>query len=131
MIFCLANDGRCTTELRDKGDQSQCDGSVSVLDTGSCVCKSDTLVDESLQVSLRSGVCSLLEEANHGSGLKPQSSAQEKKIVDPSYYPLIFGKTRTLAGEEQVELTDVLSSYGKATELSTYDNEHATTEGNA
>jgi len=52
----------CIAELRDKAVHFDKNQHVSVLDTGSCICKSDTLVPESLSEYIRARAVPLLEQ---------------------------------------------------------------------
>lgn len=101
----------CLAELRYKAVLFSKDQYIRVLDTGSCICKSDVLVPEALDAALRSGVAPLLEQPD-----KDWQSGTDKQVlnlVDPSLFPLVYGKSLVLTDGEQVDLEDVLGFYDK------------------
>ncbi|KAH8808628.1 hypothetical protein F5884DRAFT_677499 [Xylogone sp. PMI_703] len=79
----------CVAELRDKAVYSKDHGYFRVLDTGSCICKSDTLGQE-LCAQFQSGLESVL--AQH----EGDSQDGVFTYVDPSLYPLAWGKSPVL-----------------------------------
>lgn len=91
----------CLTELRDKAVEYQKKDFIRVLDTGSCVCKSDTLITEECHANLQSAINELYKEQR-----KPSTTPDEQifNIVDPSIFPLIYGKTRTFRDQGAGEL---------------------------
>jgi hypothetical protein len=103
----------CLAELRDKAVHFNNNQYVRVLDTGPCICKSDTLVPESLGAEFRSGVAPLLEQPDKD--WQPKSDEQVLNLVDPSLFPLVYGRSLVLADGGQVDLDNVLGSYGHAT----------------
>lgn len=66
----------CVAELRDKADEYKQKQYLRILDTGSCVCKSDTLNATAFGVDFKSGIEPLLTQQN--------LSDQISSIVDPS-----------------------------------------------
>ncbi|KAK0101338.1 hypothetical protein ONS95_006515 [Cadophora gregata] len=103
----------CMDELRDKAILFGENQYVRVLDTGSCICKSDTLLHESLGAEFRSGIAPLLERPDKD--WQPKSDRQVLNIVDPSLFPLVYGRSLVLADGGQVNLENVLGSYEHAT----------------
>lgn len=77
----------CVAELRDKGAYFKDHGHFRVLDTGSCVCKSDTLVSQELCAQFQSGLRFVVaqHEGHRQDGIVA--------YVDPSLYPLVWGKS--------------------------------------
>ncbi|KAJ5160179.1 uncharacterized protein N7482_007183 [Penicillium canariense] len=98
----------CVAELRDKGAYLKDNGYFRVLDTGSCVCKSDTLVSQGLCAKFRSGLESVLaqHEGHRQDGVYT--------YVDPSLYPLVWGKSPVLT--QVARQGDVVSSPKSAEE---------------
>ncbi|PYI01145.1 hypothetical protein BO78DRAFT_379544 [Aspergillus sclerotiicarbonarius CBS 121057] len=103
----------CVKELRDKAVYFRENQHIRVLDTGSCVCKSDTTTLGSLGAVFRSAVPSLLGQLRQ-QGLDWQSE-QVLSIVDPLLFPLVYGKSLVLMDGGRVDLHDVLGSYKHAT----------------
>jgi hypothetical protein len=102
----------CLDELRDKAVQFSESQYVRVLDTGSCICKSDALVPESLGAMFRSGVAPLLERPDKD--WQPKSDERVLNLVDPSLFPLVYGRSLVVADKGQVDLENVLGSYEHA-----------------
>ncbi|EHK18986.1 uncharacterized protein TRIVIDRAFT_204382 [Trichoderma virens Gv29-8] len=96
----------CIAELRDKANEYTQKQYIRVLDTGSCVCKSDILVPTALSVEFKSEIEPLL----------PTQIARDQisSIVDPSLYPLVYGRSLVLLDGGEVVLEDVFGSYDKA-----------------
>ena len=92
----------CVAELRDKAAYFKDNGYFRVLDTGSCVCKSDTLVSQGLCAQFQSGLESVLalHEGHRQDGVFT--------YVDPSLYPLVWGKSPVLT--QVARQGDVVSS---------------------
>jgi hypothetical protein len=87
----------CVAELRDKAAYLKEHGYVRVLDTGSCVCKSDTLAPDSLCAQLQSGLEPVIakhRDRGEASGIST--------YVDPSLYPLVYGTSLVLSHGGQV-----------------------------
>lgn len=92
----------CVEELRGKANEFNQKQYLRVLDTGSCVCKSDILVPEQLHIDLQSGIKPLLTHQHPRDDGEPVLS-----IVDPSLYPLVYGRSPVLMEGGQVEMPDV------------------------
>jgi hypothetical protein len=72
----------CVAELRDKVTYLKDHGHFRVLDTGSCVCKSDTLASQDLCAQFQTGLEPVLaQHEGHHDGIIT--------YVDPSLYPLV------------------------------------------
>ncbi|KAH8593577.1 hypothetical protein B0O99DRAFT_688413 [Bisporella sp. PMI_857] len=95
----------CILELKDKAVDLNSKGFVRVMDAGSCVCKSDILVSTTLTEELKNAIEPLREEFwsyNIGNG----SHKQISDIVDPSIFPLVYGKTRVYQDGTQIGRDD-------------------------
>ncbi|QIW96706.1 hypothetical protein AMS68_002224 [Peltaster fructicola] len=79
----------CLSELRDKANDYKDKHFVRILDTGSCVCKSDELLRNTFAASLKTELDPLF--ARH------RSSGSRSDLVDPYMFPLKFGRTRLLS----------------------------------
>ncbi|QIX00076.1 hypothetical protein AMS68_005593 [Peltaster fructicola] len=77
----------CLAEVKDKAVEHSEKQFVRVLDTGSCVCKTDVLVNETVSMALTEGLRPLWT---------PPCPVQRQIIVDPQLYPLIYGTSRVL-----------------------------------
>jgi hypothetical protein len=88
--------GWCIMELRDKASMFEEDKLIRLFDAGSAVCKSDALVSDCLRLALKDGIAPML---------KKSYSDQDQMLVDPSLFPLVFGKTSVLM-EGRVGLRD-------------------------
>ncbi|UKZ82496.1 hypothetical protein TrVFT333_010285 [Trichoderma virens FT-333] len=89
----------CIAELRDKANEYTQKQYIRVLDTGSCVCKSDILVPTALSVEFKSEIEPLLPTQI--------TRDQISSIVDPSLYPLVYGRSPVLLDGGEVVLEDV------------------------
>lgn len=104
----------CLKELRDKSVYFHENQHIRVLDTGSCVCKSDTPTLRSLGALFRWTALPLLRQQKQQQNSDPQSN-QILSIVDPLLFPLVYGRSLVFAGGGQVDLHDILKSYKDAT----------------
>ncbi|KAL4903978.1 hypothetical protein BDW74DRAFT_168488 [Aspergillus multicolor] len=68
----------CIDKLYDKAAYYREHGYIRVLNTGSCVCKSDTPAVHGLAAGIRA------------------EQGQKPSVVDPSLYPLVYGKSLVL-----------------------------------
>jgi len=88
----------CILELRDKAAVFKNKGFVRGVDAGSCVCKSDVLISMALAEELKHAVAPLREQFRDQNG----HDGQIFDLVDPSMFPLIYGKTRVYTDGRQV-----------------------------
>ncbi|RDW56739.1 hypothetical protein BP6252_13994 [Coleophoma cylindrospora] len=102
----------CVAELRDKAVAFEKNQYIRVLDTGSCVCKSDTLISDSLAAEFRLGIAPLLEQPDKD--WEPGSDGRVLNLVNPSFFPLVYGRSLVLTDGGQVDLDNVLGSYSQA-----------------
>ena len=98
----------CVAELRDKAIEFREKGYIRVLDTGSVICKSDTILNEESRADLESAIMELYDEKTTKASKPP--TGQVLNIVDPALFPLVYGKTRTLRNKGTVGLTDLFAS---------------------
>jgi len=94
----------CIMELRDKAKLFKI-SLVRVLDSGSCVCKSDVLIPSILCKNLEDASTQLWKYAKKGEEIH-----QLINLVDPSMYPLVYGKTKILNDGKRVGLADCVES---------------------
>lgn len=93
----------CILELRDEALTFDEDRFVRLFDAGSAVCKSYVLVSESARLKLKDGIAPLLK--------RPISDRNQETPVDPSLFPLAYGKTSVLT-EGQVCLRAAVETFG-------------------
>jgi len=95
----------CVMELRDKAKLFKRISLVRVLDSGSCVCKSDLLIPSILCKDLEDASRQLWKYAKKGGEIR-----QFIDLVDPSMYPLVYGKTRMLNDGKRSGMADCVES---------------------
>lgn len=104
----------CVAELRDKAGDFRRNHYIRVLDTGSCICKSDS-VPGSLISEFKSGVAPLLRQQQLDRRVQQRhghpDDSQVTNIVDPSLYPLVYGRSLVLVNGRQVDLDIAQASY--------------------
>ncbi|RDW93686.1 DUF4246 domain-containing protein [Aspergillus mulundensis] len=101
----------CVAELRDKASESQENGGlVMVLNAGSGVCKSDTLIPDDVRAEIKDFVTVALEDIDNKGQNQPE---HVRTLLDPSLYPLVRGHTRVLSGGGSVALEQTLNTYGQ------------------
>ncbi|KAL5353681.1 hypothetical protein ACLOAV_001721 [Pseudogymnoascus australis] len=98
----------CLAELRDKARVWEATALIRVLDTGSCVLKSDSRVPAALGAEMRR--CCEVLGAEMG----------EAELVDPSLYPLVYGRTRVLVDGGRVGVDFRQGEYGSGTPAPVY-----------
>ena len=95
----------CVEELRDKAIDFTQNQYIRVLDTDSCVCKSDTLVPQQLQISLLSGIKPPLLKTRQNPDRN--NDGEVLTTVNPFLYPLVYGRSPVLMEGGRVEMPDV------------------------
>ncbi|KAL4932551.1 DUF4246 domain-containing protein [Aspergillus undulatus] len=83
----------CLQELQDKARQFDRDGRLVVFNTSSGVCKSDTAISSDLKSQLSDSVDLLSHQA-----IRQKSESAVVNLVDPSLFPLVYGRTKILVG---------------------------------
>ncbi|KAJ5506488.1 hypothetical protein N7453_005445 [Penicillium expansum] len=109
----------CVQELRDKAVEYRQKRHIRVLDTGSCVCKSDhvpALGTGELADEFQRAVLPVLRTLMQSSLLDWRSKCT-LSIVDPNLFPLVYGQSLVLADGARVEIENVLGPYKGATTL--------------
>lgn len=110
----------CVLELRDKAALSQDKGYIRTVDAGSCVCKSDIIISTTLTEEFKHAVAILQKEYRDQNG----HDSQIADLVDPSMFPLIYGKTLVNSDGRQVGLENCVESCNNlSTTIATLDSE--------
>lgn len=81
----------CLQELQDKARQFDRDGRLVVFNTSSGVCKSDSAISSDLKSQLSNSVDLLSHQA-----IRQKSESAVVNLVDPSLFPLVYGRTKIL-----------------------------------
>ncbi|KEQ78017.1 hypothetical protein M436DRAFT_37219 [Aureobasidium namibiae CBS 147.97] len=96
----------CLAELRDKALYFEQTGNIVVFNTGAGIIKSDA-VAERIQTELRDAT-ELLEADE-----KVSRQHTVLDLVDPSLFPLVYGRTRVLMDSGRVTLDSTINSCGR------------------
>jgi hypothetical protein len=96
----------CLVELRDKALYFEQTGNIVVFNTGAGIVKSDA-VAEMIQTELRDAA-ELLEADENAS--RQQGVLN---LVDPSFFPLVYGRTRVLMDSGRVSLDSTINCFGQ------------------
>jgi hypothetical protein len=96
----------CVKELRDKALDFREKQHIRVLDTGTCVCKSDTADLTALSKAFQQSVPSVLEQQQDWGKLDWRSN-QVLSLIDPSLFPLIYGRSPILLDGGKVDLQHI------------------------
>jgi hypothetical protein len=83
----------CLKELQDKAQQFDREGRLVVFNTSSDVCKSDTAISSDLKSQLPNFVDLLSHQS-----VRQKSESAVVNLVDPSLFPLVYGRTKILVG---------------------------------
>ncbi|TGO34907.1 hypothetical protein BHYA_0177g00140 [Botrytis hyacinthi] len=102
----------CLAELRDKARLFRTKNRVLNLDAGACVSKSDTAVSTALMRELNMTIEELRAQSDKNDWQLPRRGQQVINVVDPSLYPLVYGKTKVVLEGGKVGLNDFSKSYG-------------------
>ncbi|OGM43098.1 hypothetical protein ABOM_008234 [Aspergillus bombycis] len=119
----------CLAELRDKAIQFKETGQILVLNSGSAVCKSDTIIPSSVGLKIQQFVSDLSAECGDQKDWEPSSNKQIWNIIDPSLFPLIYGQTRVLVNGGCVPLEQTLETYGQGEAAPRHDQDRQRLEG--
>jgi hypothetical protein len=103
----------CVKELRDKAADFRENQHVRVLDTGTCVCKSDTADLGALAEASQQSVPSILEQQQDCGRLDWRSN-QVLSLVGPSLFPLVYWGSPVLMDGGKVDLRNILNSQPSA-----------------
>lgn len=106
----------CLAETRDKTKLFERNKLVKCLDSGSNVCKSDTLITEDLRVELESALRAIINSKEHDENAPSTTpDGQVTRHIDPSLFPLVRGKTFVLDESDSVKLDSFFESFGYGT----------------
>lgn len=106
---------KCILELRDKARIHQEKDLVRVLDTGAAVVKSDFSIPESLRAALTESALPLETVPAHLKDWHPDSNGTVLNLLNPSLFPLIYGRSKALAyGEVSLDDCAEFSGMGEA-----------------
>ena len=119
----------CLAELRDKAIRFKETGQILVLNSGSAVCKSDTIIPSSVGLKIQQFVSDLSDEYGDQKDWEPSSNKQIWNIIDPSLFPLIYGQTRVLVNGGYVPLEQTLETYGQGEAAPRHDQDRERLEG--
>ncbi|KAF2717870.1 hypothetical protein K431DRAFT_333667 [Polychaeton citri CBS 116435] len=105
----------CIQELRAKAKFFEKTGLIPTLDASATICKSDTVVDDSLRNALRAAASKLQDEQASNPDWHPRTNDKVQDLVHPSLYPLVYGETRVF-DDEVVGVEDAIPKWaGKGT----------------
>ncbi|KAF7887328.1 hypothetical protein EAF00_009622 [Botryotinia globosa] len=104
----------CLAELRDKASLFRTTNRVLALDAGACVSNSDTLVYKALMRELNMTIEELRAQFDKNDVQNSRRDKQVVNLVDPSLFPLVYGKTKVLLEGGKVGLNDFSKSYGRS-----------------
>ncbi|OQE21524.1 hypothetical protein PENFLA_c014G04830 [Penicillium flavigenum] len=99
----------CLQELQDMARQFDRDGRLVVFNTSSGVCKSDAAISSDLKSQLSNFVDLLSHQA-----IRQKPASAVVNLVDPSLFPLVYGRTKILGGGQSCGMDDFLVvTYGR------------------
>jgi hypothetical protein len=88
----------CLKELQDKAREFEKRGHMLVFNTGSGVCKSDTAISATTQAQIRDAVDFLTKDVAERIQHHNARKSPVLNLVDPSLFPLVYGRTKVLTG---------------------------------
>lgn len=97
-------------ELQEKARFFEKASLVPTLDANATVIKTDTLISEPLCRSLHEAFNRLGEDSETDPHPSSNESATVRDLVDPSHFPLVYGRTRVFQGEV-VEIADAIDTW--------------------
>lgn len=104
----------CVKELQDKAVYFRENQHARVLDTGSCVCKSDSATLSALGGVFRQSVPPVLKQQQEQGNLDWQYS-RVLNLVNPLLFPLVYRRSLVLTDGGKVDLHNILGSWNNAT----------------
>ncbi|KZF23943.1 hypothetical protein L228DRAFT_244803 [Xylona heveae TC161] len=99
----------CVSELRDKAKLFHQTGRIIVLNAGSAVCKSDSVLEPGLQKELQQSMSASYLLSTDSDPVK----AQVRHRIDPSLYALVYGRSHVLTDGGRVEMENLWESWPK------------------
>lgn len=109
----LTTASQCIKELRDKSAHFKETGIVQIYDAELTIAKSDSAVSESVRDALCQGIKPLEEVPESQKDWHPGSNQMVLDLVHPSLFPVVFGLTRALEGDQTVPLDGCAKFTGK------------------
>ncbi|KAK4039740.1 hypothetical protein C8A01DRAFT_36276 [Parachaetomium inaequale] len=100
----------CIHELRRKACHFENTGITPTLDATFSIAKSDVLVSEGLRADLRDAFAQLQADQAPNPNWYPDSEDTVQNLVDPSMYPLVYGRSRFLP-DEVVGVKDAIDRF--------------------
>ncbi|KAJ4422161.1 hypothetical protein N0V82_003245 [Gnomoniopsis sp. IMI 355080] len=100
----------CVKELRSKACYYEKTGLVPTLDASAAVVKSDVLVEAELHDSLEEAFRKLQDEQADDPDWHPQSGGMVQDLVDPSMFPLVYGRSKVLR-KQRVNVIDAIGKW--------------------
>ncbi|KAK8903643.1 hypothetical protein QC760_008108 [Botrytis cinerea] len=103
----------CLAELRDKARLFRTTNRVPALDARACVSKSYITVPQPLKRELCTAIEELRAQFDNNDWQICPWDQQVVNLIDPSLYPLVYGKTKVLLDGGKVGLNGFSKSYGQ------------------
>ncbi|KAL7928734.1 hypothetical protein V8C35DRAFT_224523 [Trichoderma chlorosporum] len=101
----------CVEELRIKADLYEKTGLIPVMDYTACVIKSDSVMPQDLINNLKRAVARLEDVPDERKDWHPGSDGKVLDLVDPSLWPLLYGRSRILT-DRRIGLHECLDYCG-------------------
>ncbi|WOO77774.1 uncharacterized protein LOC62_01G001341 [Vanrija pseudolonga] len=101
----------CLRELKFKAEEYQRSGIVAVFDGAGVVFKSDRAVSPTLHARLLDSIKPFANIPEEDKDWHPGSRGTVHVLVNPSLWPLVYGKTRIVADQE-LDVNNCLAFYG-------------------
>ena len=103
----------CLAELRDKARLFRTTNRIPTLDARACVSKSYITVPQPLKRELCTAIEELRAQFDNNDWQICPWDQQVVNLIDPSLYPLVYGKTKVLLDGGKVGLNGFSKSYGQ------------------
>lgn len=97
----------CLRELRDKATAYKKEGYTRVLDTGSVICKSDSLATSCLVSGLNDSTKRLFDKEHSRTSA---TDTVRVNIVDPQMYPLVYAEAPVLQDDHSTSIDNFLNT---------------------
>jgi hypothetical protein len=102
---------KCINEIRVKAILYEEVGVIPILESSSCVLKSDITVTTELKEELKRAVSVFEDVPDHQKDWHPGSDGKVLDLVHPSLFPLVYTRSRILP-HSTIGLSDCLDSNG-------------------
>ncbi|KAJ3524093.1 hypothetical protein NMY22_g11158 [Coprinellus aureogranulatus] len=114
----------CIQELRHKAKGIYKDVSTPIVVYNGNVLKADATVTEATKLALQDAIKPLENVRDLEGGVGDNTPGTVLNVVDPSLYPLVYGKTRVLkAGAKVVGVEDCVKKCGEGDAVATHDED--------